>query len=111
MVEWCDDERNTRATYHSTTVEKPFHRESAADVARDIALSERKQKHAMNFNETVFFDPTYEKYAMQNGLPVQLQIDPPTLPAEKQDRREQEQEQDQPEQNAALMDCNKFYDS
>ena len=98
MVEWCDDERDIRSSFQSSySAHVNNSGASAGDLAKEIAQGEKDQRQTMNFNETIYFEPVYEQYAIKDAVPVKINLDAPIL-VEK-------------EQNENLMCCTKFSDS
>jgi hypothetical protein len=101
---WCDDERKAPASYCTPRRASPAknHPQNAADVAKDIAQNERQQTRDMTFNEAVYRDPAFEKYAIVNNVAVEVDVAPPVLGVDG-DLVE--------ELNADLLQSHKFLDS
>ena len=61
MVEWCDDERDTRSAYHSKSKnENDTNEINAGTLAKQIAQQEAKAKTGMGYNESVYVEYKYE---------------------------------------------------
>lgn len=99
---WCDDERKAPASYCTPRRASPAKIQNAADVAKDIAKNERQQTRDMTFNEAVYRDPAFEKYAIVNNVAVEVDVAPPALSVDG-DLAE--------ELNADLLQSRKFLDS
>ena len=77
MVEWCDDERDTRSAYisksnsnsNSNSNTNAINCINAGTLAKQIAQQETKAKTGMGYNESVYVEYKYESLVKVKAMP------------------------------------------
>ena len=62
MVEWCDDERDTKSMSYNGNNMKPVTTFNASTLAKDIAHQEETNKTSLGYNDSKFTEYKYDTY-------------------------------------------------